>query len=108
VINNYLKLTVRARHRLDDAASVRRPENEVTIEPSTGEFSTDWIFGFNDRSIGEAKQALRFAQLKRDELGRGGTISSFAPTRLRGVKVIGEPVCELTAMALAHESAVFS
>jgi hypothetical protein len=116
---NYIKLTARSLKRLDDADSVRRLSSD-TPSPLTAEgmlriYVTDWTFPCG-RDPGEARDAVRRAEKKLRALRRmypgldakAFQLSSLRPVHLPGVDTIGEPRCPITAMALAHESAVCS
>jgi len=102
--------------RLDDADSVARSGDEpspLTAEGLLRVYVTDWTFPCG-RDPGEARDATRRAERKLRALRQrhpglnadAFQISSFRP--VSGVSRIGEPLCVFTAMALSHESAVFS
>lgn len=94
IATNYLKLTVRASKSLHDAEAVHtapRDERERS-------FVTSWVFPFSTRA--EAKLALAAAQGRRKALRAANPeiaaeafqLSTYLPSSLRGVPVVGETV----------------
>jgi hypothetical protein len=115
--NNYLKLSVRASKPLHDSESLRQASvtDEWPLLPhgypynGLGDarlFVTSWIFTFDDTSKADAIRALAEAQEKRKRLKTKHfelphdaiQLSSWAPSGLRGVRVVGEPIVAPAAL----------
>lgn len=111
LINNYLKLSVRASCALHDAEAIpQAPSGEkhpllphsfdATRAGEPRVFVTTWIFPFNQKSKQSMSRALAAAQEKRKRLRTKNytlpqdacQLSCFAPGGPRGVPVVGEPI----------------
>lgn len=109
--NNYLKLCVRAAVPLHDAEAIRQaPSSDMWPLLPHGygfnglgdcrRFVTTWLFPFDDTNKADAMRALTLAQDKRKRLrtknftlgAEAFQLSSWAPSGIRGVPVVGEPV----------------
>ena len=116
--NNYLKLTVRTLQPLHDAEAIpQAPSSDMwPLLPHGYKFNgcgderlfvTTWLFPFNDEVKADAVRALEAAQEKRKRLRtkhftlphEAIQLSSWAPSGLRGVPVVGELVRQIEVVS---------
>jgi hypothetical protein len=111
MITNYLKLTVRAPQPLHDAEAIRQApsSDQWPLLPhgyaynglgDARPFVTTWLFPFDGESKASAFRALEAAQTKRKLLrtkhftlgAEAFELSTWSPSCLRGVPVIGDAI----------------